>query len=86
MRRWIRTSGQGRMPNDRFRIGVTMVGIEIDRTFFHEIAKTAFAHPVTNTPRQVTPKLVNRDLQNEFRRLAGRRRFRILGSRRSNDK
>ena len=51
------------MPHHSFRIGVRMMCVLKDDAPLVKIAEPALAHAVNESPRQITTKLIDRDLQ-----------------------
>ena len=56
---------QRHMTDDGFRVRMAMVGIVVVDTLLEQVAQPAFTEPVEVARRQVTPELVDGDLENE---------------------
>ena len=55
-----------RVADDRLCIRMRMIGVAIDNPVLPEVAKAAITKPVIVSRRQVAPKLIDSDLQNQL--------------------
>jgi hypothetical protein len=55
------------VSDDRFGICVSMMGILINHPVLKEPTKPTLRHPIEETGRHISAKLINRDLQDELR-------------------
>ena len=60
------------VAHDRLRIGVRVVRVPKDDAVLPEVTESPFAKPVVVACRKVTPELVDRDLQDQFRPIGAR--------------
>jgi hypothetical protein len=68
--RRVGTGGQRCVTDDRLCIGVAMMRIFIDRAVFEQVAESAFSKLAGMPAKQIAPKLVHGDLQDEPWRFA----------------
>ena len=59
------TGCKGHMTDDCLGVGMGMVGIVIVDPLIEQVAQPAFPEPLEVARRQVTPELVDGDLENE---------------------
>jgi hypothetical protein len=67
--RGVRAGRERRMADDGLRVGVRVVRIAVDDALLPEVAEAAFAETIVVTRRQVAAQLVDRDLQDQLRRI-----------------
>ena len=77
----MRAGRERRMPDNGLGVGVAMVRIAVHDARLPQVAEAAFAQAIVVAGRQVSPQLVDCDLQNEFRLVAGKYRRRKQESR-----
>jgi len=53
------------MTDDRFRIGMLILGVGVNHTLLHQVTKTAFDKVILVAVQQVCSQTINRDLQHE---------------------
>jgi len=64
----MRTGGQGGVADDGLGVRVGVVGVQENHPIVQKVSETAFTHPRQEPSGEITPELIDGDLQNKARR------------------